>query len=191
MAVRRPLDAKRELLEAFDHSGRVSEYLIRVVPPRVWRAEPPGGTGRTIAAIVAHMQSVRRTFIKLGGARPVPPSLDRARSTPAQACRALQRSREALTELFGAALAGDEARVRRMPRRTVEMMLYLVQHDAHHRGQICALVRALGRRLSQEEVMRIWGWKKLLSREAEGVERSLVKPPWQAGYWPSLSPATR
>jgi uncharacterized damage-inducible protein DinB len=43
----------------------------------------------------------------------------------------------------------------------VNIMIYLIQHDAHHRGQICALARALGHRLSQDDVMRIWGWKSL------------------------------
>jgi hypothetical protein len=68
MIVRRPLDTKVELLEAFDYSFRVSEYLVGALPKRLWRANPPGGNGRSIAAIVAHMQSVRRTFAKMGGA---------------------------------------------------------------------------------------------------------------------------
>jgi uncharacterized damage-inducible protein DinB len=161
MAVRQPLDPKRELLEAFDHSARVSEYLTTVLPAPLWLAKPPGGEGRSIAAIMAHMQSVRRTFAKMGGADPAPPSLDRAGSTPAQARRALEQSRQALLGLFAASLDRGEAKVKGMPRRTVNMMLYLVQHDTHHRGQICTLARALGHRLSKDDVMRLWGWKKL------------------------------
>jgi uncharacterized damage-inducible protein DinB len=63
--------------------------------------------------------------------------------------------------LFKGALAQGQPRVKKMPRRLVNMMMYLVQHEAHHRGQVCSLARALGHRLSKEEVMRIWGWKKL------------------------------
>jgi uncharacterized damage-inducible protein DinB len=156
-----PLDLARELLEEFGHCCRVSEYLVEVLPSSLWRAEPPGGKGRSIAAMVAHMQSVRRMFAKTGGANPIPPPLDRARSTPHEARRALEESREALMALFRDALAHGRPRVKGMPRRAVNMIVYLVQHDAHHRGQICALARALGHRLSKDEVMRIWGWKRL------------------------------
>lgn len=160
MAIPRPLDAQQELLETFEHSIQVSEYLVSVLPTRIWQTDPPGGEGRSIAAIVAHMQSVRRTFAKMGGA-PEVVALDRTCSTRAEACRALRLSREALTRLFRGALTRGEARVKGMPRRTVNMMLHLVQHEAHHRGQICALARSLGHRLSQEDIMRLWGWKKL------------------------------
>ncbi len=156
-----PLNIERELLEALEHCFRVSEYLVEVLPSSLWRVEPPDGKGRSVAAIVAHLQSVRRMFAKTGGANPVPPALDRARSTPDEALRALKQSREALLSLFRDALAQGRPRVKRMPRRTVNMMAYLIQHDAHHRGQICALARTLGHRLSREDVMRIWGWKSL------------------------------
>jgi len=63
--------------------------------------------------------------------------------------------------LFHEALVEGQPRVKGMPRRTVNMMIYLIQHYAHHRSQICALVRALGHRLSKYDVMRIWGWKSL------------------------------
>jgi uncharacterized damage-inducible protein DinB len=160
MVVRQPLDTKIELLEAFDYCFRVSEYLVGALPKRLWRADPVESNGWSIAAIVAHMQSVRRTFAKMGGA-PVALALDRNRSTAAEARRALQQSREALTGLFRGALARGEPRVKGMPRRAVNMMLYLIQHEAHHRGQVCRLAHALGHRLSKDDVMRIWGWKRL------------------------------
>lgn len=160
MAVRRPLDAGTELLEAFDHDARVTEYLVGVLPGALWRAEPPHGRGRSIAKIVAHMHGVRRTFARMAGARDLAP-LDAARATQAQAVRALERSRAALNVLFGGAVARGDGRIKGMPRRTVAMMFYLAAHDAHHRGQICSLARASGHEFSGDDVMRMWGWKKL------------------------------
>ena len=157
----RPLDVERELLEEFERNGLVNEYLVSVLPDALWRLPPPGGRGRTIAAIVAHIQSVRRTFAKLGGARPGPPSLDRLTVTKAQAQRALRQSTTDFLALFEAALAARQARVKGMPRRLVNMLLYLIQHDAHHRGQIFMLAKSLGHEFRGEDVMRVWGWKTL------------------------------
>jgi uncharacterized damage-inducible protein DinB len=163
MARGRPLDIEQELIEAFRHSGLVSEYLVGVLPANIWRATPPG-RGRSIAAIVAHMQGVRRTFARMGGARPGPPSLDRNKVTAAEARRALRRSTDDLASLFEAALAGRQARVKGMPRRAVNMLVYLIQHDAHHRGQISMLARDLGHQFSGDDVMRLWGWKAMPPR---------------------------
>jgi len=157
----RRLEVERELIEAFTRSGRVSEYLVRVLPAALWRTPPPAGRGRSIAAIVAHMQSVRRMFARMGGLRPGPPSLDRARSTRVDAQRALRRSTEDLARLFEAAIADRRARVKGMPRRTIDMLTYLMQHDAHHRGQICWLARDLGHVFRSEDLTRIWGWRAL------------------------------
>lgn len=157
----RPLDVEAELIEAFTHNGRVNEYLVQVLPAALWRAAPPSGRGRTMAAIVAHMQSVRRTFARMGGARPGPPSLDRLTATPAQARRALRQSTEELARLFEAALAARRARVQGMPRRVVNMLTYLMQHDAHHRGQIVVLAKDLGHEFSPVDVTRMWGWRAL------------------------------
>ncbi len=161
MAKGRPLEVEREFLESFWLSGQVNEYLVSVLPDALWRAAPPGGRGRSIAAIIAHMQSVRRTVARMGGARPGPPSLDRNRSTPVQSQRALRQSTEDLARLFEDALAARLARVKGMPRRVVNMVAYLMQHDAHHRGQICALAKDLGHEFRADDTMRIWGWKAL------------------------------
>ena len=161
MARGRPLEVEQELLEAFRHSGLVNEYLVTVLPDAIWRLPPPSGRGRSIAAIVAHMQGVRRTFARLGGARPGPASLDRNRVTRAQAARAFRQSTRDLAGLFERAIAAQQPRVKGMPRRVVNMLVYLIQHDAHHRGQICALARDLGHEFRGEDTMRLWGWKAL------------------------------
>jgi uncharacterized damage-inducible protein DinB len=164
----RPLELERELLEGFERSGRVSEYLVSVLPDALWRMPPPGGKGRTIGAIVAHMQSVRRTFARMGGARPGPPSLDRLTATRIQAQQALQQSTTDLLALFDAAFTAGRARAAGMPRRAVDMLLYLMQHDAHHRGQICMIARALGHEFRAEDMTRIWGWRALPDRGSTG-----------------------
>ena len=48
-----------------------------------------------------------------------------------------------------------------MPRRCIDMVAYLMQHDAHHRGQICTLARDLGHEFRSGNMARIWGWKAL------------------------------
>jgi uncharacterized damage-inducible protein DinB len=165
MARNRPLEVEQELLQEFEHNGRVNEYLVSVLPDAIWRTPPPDGRGRTIAAIVAHIQSVRRTFARMGGVRPGPPSLDRLTSTRVEAQRALRQSTTDLATLFEAAIAARQTRVKGMPRRVVNMLLYLVQHDAHHRGQIFMLAKSLGHEFRGEDVMRVWGWKALAGRQ--------------------------
>jgi len=161
MARGRPLEVEAELLEAFLRSARVTEYLVSALPQALWRMAPPSGRGRTIAAIVAHVQGVRRTFARMGGARPGPPSLDRKTVTVSEARKALRQSTDQLAALFEAAFQNRAARVKGMPRRAVDVLTYLIQHDAHHRGQICMLARDLGHEFGPDDMMRIWGWKAL------------------------------
>ena len=60
-----------------------------------------------------------------------------------------------------------------MPRRVVNMLIYLVQHDAHHRGQMCGLARDLGHEFSAEDTMRIWGWKAMADAKASAMPRQM------------------
>jgi uncharacterized damage-inducible protein DinB len=58
-----------------------------------------------------------------------------------------------------------------MPRRAVNMLAYLIQHDAHHRGQICVFARDLGHEFKSEDTMRIWGWKNCRRSDKHDVGR--------------------
>jgi uncharacterized damage-inducible protein DinB len=142
-------------------SGEVSAYLISVLSDEVWRAEPPSERGRTIAATTAHMLSVRRMFARMGGVKKTGGRLDQGTITRARAIVAFRASTDGLAEAFQRAFRDHRARVKGQPRRAVDMLSYLIQHDAHHRGQICSLARALGHDFAPKDIARMWGWSKL------------------------------
>ena len=50
-------DLKRSLLESYAVNERINQYLLENLSDAAWNAEPPGGKGRTIAAIAAHMHN--------------------------------------------------------------------------------------------------------------------------------------
>jgi uncharacterized damage-inducible protein DinB len=44
----------------------------------------------------------------------------------------------------------------------MEMLCYMLAHEAHHRGQVCMLAHQLGFPLSEEVTSGMWSWEKLL-----------------------------
>ena len=73
-------------------------------------------------------------------------------------------STDDLAGLFESALTSRQSRVKGMPRRAIDMLTYLMQHDAHHRGQICMVARDLSHVFSGDDKMRLWGWKAIRER---------------------------
>ena len=146
------------LLTSFDTNDRINRYLIENLPAEAWRAEPPGGKGRNIAAIVAHLHNVRVMWLKAAvkGSR-IPEQLDRATVTPAQAIKALENSREALRALLKSAVESD-GRIKGFRPDVAGFFGYLIAHDAHHRGQICMLARQVGHPLPQKAMFGMWEW---------------------------------
>ena len=43
----------------------------------------------------------------------------------------------------------------------VEMLCYMLSHEAHHRGQVCMLAGQLGFALPEDAAYGIWNWEKL------------------------------
>ena len=146
------------LLQAFETNERINQYLIENLPAEAWRADPPNGKGRDIAAIVAHMHNVRVMWLKAAakGSR-IPEQLDRASVTPTQAAKALAQSHKALAAVLDPALKSD-GRIKGFRPDVAGFVGYLVAHDAHHRGQICMLARQVGYPLSQKAIFGMWEW---------------------------------
>jgi uncharacterized damage-inducible protein DinB len=146
------------LLTSFDTNDRINLYMIENLPSEAWLAEPPGGKGRTIAAIVAHMHNVRVMWLKAAAkGSKIPDQLDRNSVTPVQAGKALEQSRSALSAVLKSALESD-GRVKGFRPDVAGFFGYLIAHDAHHRGQICMLARQTGHSLPQKAMFGMWEW---------------------------------
>ena len=90
----------------------------------------------------------------------VPRQLNRAHCTPQPARAGLAESAARCAEMLAEALGGceDEGRVEKFLRDGwarpwpvgLEMLCYMVSHEAHHRGQVCMLAHQLGFPLANE-----------------------------------------
>jgi len=155
-----PVSWPQALLNTFAINDRINRYLIDNLPAEAWRAEPPGGKGRTAAAIVAHMHDVRVMWLKASAkGSPTPPQLDRRKVIPAQAKTALEQSHNALVVVLRSALE-SHGRVKGFKPDAAAFFGYLVAHDAHHRGQIAMLARQVGHPLPQKAIFGMWEWGK-------------------------------
>lgn len=153
-----PFELVEALLTAFETNERINQYLLENLPAEAWRAEPPDGKGRNIAAIVAHMHNVRVMWLKASAkGSKIPEQLDRASVTPAQASKALGESYAALAAVMEAALKSD-GRIKGFRPDVAGFFGYLVSHDAHHRGQIAMLARQVGHPLAQKTIFGMWEW---------------------------------
>jgi uncharacterized damage-inducible protein DinB len=146
------------LLTSFDTNDRINQYMIENLAAEAWHAEPTGGKGRNIAAIVAHLHNVRVMWLKAAAkGSKIPEQLDRTSVMPAQAAKALEQSREALSAVLKSALESD-GRVKGFRPDVAGFFGYLIAHDAHHRGQICMLARQVGHPLPQKAMFGMWEW---------------------------------
>jgi uncharacterized damage-inducible protein DinB len=155
-------------MRIFIACDRMNQVLLEELDRAAWKAKPPGKT-RTIAAIFIHMHNVRAKWIRLTAPHlKVPRQLNRTRCTPKQASAGLAESGARCTEMLAEALDGD-GRIERFLRDGwaapwpvgVEMLCYMLSHEAHHRGQVCMLAHQLGFPLPSKVTSRLWNWERL------------------------------
>src|SRR5580704_7544460 len=154
----------RAVVQIFAANERMNQMLIEHLDPRAWRAKPPG-KARTIAAIFTHLHNVRTKWVRLTAPHlQVPTQLNRAHCTPQQARAALAESAARCMEMLGEALGDGRGRIENFHRDGwarpwpvgVEMLCYMLSHEAHHRGQVCMLAHQLGFPLPKEVAYGIW-----------------------------------
>jgi uncharacterized damage-inducible protein DinB len=158
----------RAAVRLFAANERMNQILIEHLDPAAWKAKPPGKV-RTVQAIFTHMHNVRCKWVRLTAPHlKVPRRLNRAQCTLKQARAGLSESGARCGEMLAEAL-GSGGRVEKFRRDGwaapwpvgVEMLCYMIAHEAHHRGQVCMLAHQLGFRLPNKVMSGIWNWEKL------------------------------
>lgn len=155
-------------VRVFAANERMNQMLIEHLDPAVWSAKPPGKV-RTIAAIFTHMHNVRTKWIRLSAPHlKLPRQLNRAHATREQTRAAIAESAVRCTEMLAEAFSGEggvetfhrDGWARPWP-AGVEMLCYMVSHEAHHRGQVCMLAHQMGFPLPKAVTARMWSWETL------------------------------
>jgi uncharacterized damage-inducible protein DinB len=158
----------RTAVRVFAANERMNQLLIEKLDPAAWKAMPPGKT-RTIAAIFTHMHNVRCKWVRLTAPHlKVPRQLNRTQCTSRQARVALAESAARCEEMLAEALGGA-GRIAKFHRdgwarpwpAGVEMLCYMIAHEAHHRGQVCMLAHQMGFKLPNAVTSDLWNWEKL------------------------------
>ena len=158
----------RAAVQIFAANDRINQILIEHLDRAAWRAKAPG-KGRSIAAIFTHMHNVRTKWVRLTAPHlKVPRQLHRAGCTPQQARAGLAESAARCAEMLAEALGGG-GRIEKFHRDGwsrpwpvgVEMLCYMLSHEAHHRGQVCMLAHQLGCPVPKEVGYGMWNWEKL------------------------------
>jgi uncharacterized damage-inducible protein DinB len=163
-------EIRESLLESYAVNDRMNQLILENLDPRAWRAKAEGRNARTIAAVFSHMHNMRRKWLRLSAPHiKLPKQLDRARCTPGQVSNALTESALRCSEMLAEALSGPDSCVPQFLRdgwakpwpAGAAMCLYMITHDAHHRGQICMLAHQLGYPLPIKARAGIWWWERL------------------------------
>ena len=163
-------------VQVFTANDRMNQRLIEHLDPAAWKSKPPAkppANVRTIAAIFTHMHNVRTKWIRLTAPHlKIPPQLNRAHCTPRQARAALAESAAVCAEMLAEALGNSgqiSGRIQTFHRDGwapawpvgLEMLCYMLAHEAHHRGQVCMLAHQLGFPFPHKVGDGIWNWEKL------------------------------
>jgi uncharacterized damage-inducible protein DinB len=160
--------ARPTAAQIFAANDLMNQAIIEHLDPAVWNATPPGKV-RSISAIFTHVHNVRTKWIRLTAPHlKVPTQLNRTHCTPQQASAALAESAARCAQMLAEALDGG-GQVKTFVRDGwaqpwpvgVEMLCYMIAHEAHHRGQVTMLAHQMGFPLPMKIMSGLWNWEKL------------------------------
>ena len=157
------------IVQTYAVNEQMNQIILEHLDPHAWRAKAPGRGTRTIAAIFAHVHNIRRKWLRLSAPHiTLPVQLDRSHCTQKQTRVGLAESAQCCSEMLVQAFS-PQGRVQKFHRDGwarpwpvgPAMVVYMIVHEAHHRGQACMLAHQLGYPLRAKVTSEMWSWEKL------------------------------
>lgn len=152
----------------------VTIFLLENLPEEIWESNAEGISRRSIREIVSHMHNVRCMWMKMLGKKAavkIPEKAERASLTRTRAIELLDLSSSGVVALLQLGLEKG-GKLPGFPPDVTHFLGYMIAHEAHHRGQICLMARALGHRLSDEVAYGLWDWSRRAREAAARRQRS-------------------
>jgi uncharacterized damage-inducible protein DinB len=155
-----------ELMATWRINEQIDQYLIDHLSDDAWTAKPPGGNGRNIAAVFAHIHNVRLMWVKAASRGSALPDKAEGKELSRQdAKRALTQSADAIAKILEQGFS--TGKVSGFPPSAAAFLGYMLAHDAHHRGQVTMLARQVGHPVPPQAGFGIWEWNTRL-KESPG-----------------------
>ncbi|TDW96146.1 DinB family protein [Dinghuibacter silviterrae] len=152
-----------EILRGWTINNLVDIALLEALPPQIWTEKIPGYAQKTVRMIGAHIHNCRCSHLRHLGRKwqlPVPEVVDNKTVTTKGLIAALHKSARSMEELFRKGLDNGNVLPGFGP-GAVQFLHYMIEHEAHHRGQLTMAARQLGYPLPAEVSGLLWQWSRL------------------------------
>lgn len=151
---------EEELVAAFRKGNDHNLTLLRAIDVESLLLRPRP-RARTIGKVFAHLHEVRLRWLGSGGGQrwieEIEPLAEGEEESRDALEAALSASADAIAAFLRETLAAA-GRVKGFRGSIPDFVAYLVAHDAHHRGQVLALLAREKRKVSEEIAYGLWEW---------------------------------
>ena len=159
MPAETPRPLADQLAESWLIGARIDLYLLDAIADDSLDLAAPT-KGRTVREAFVHLHNVRLLWLD-AAAKDLGAGLAKldndSRPAKADLAKALAASAEAIAALVRRA-AADGGRVRGFKPHVGAFVGYLVAHEAHHRGQVVATLKAARRPVDRKILYGMWEW---------------------------------